>query len=257
MSKPNPTPPPTFKNPNPKPTWYHHLWAAAGCTTALFSLSTTAVHASTDPYTSLKTIFAGLIGYFFIDLISSIYHWTFDNYGDSSTPLLGPHIDTFRSHHELPWATTRTQFSTNLYAPAVFNTIVVLPMSLMWYDQPVVMGFVGVVGVGILFSAQIHVWAHQSKGKLPVMVVAMQNAGVVLGQSRHASHHRSFDRDYGIVSGNWDRVLDEYKVFLGLEKVVFLLVGVKPMSWSEGKSGGGGATAVTVVEEDYVEMSPS
>ena len=56
--------------------------------------------------------------------------------------------------------------------------------------------------------------------------------------SPHGVHHRSFNRSYCILSGVWNRVLDEFKVIVGLEKVVLLVFGVQPRSWSEANSGG-------------------
>ncbi|KAJ9568056.1 hypothetical protein OSB04_004022 [Centaurea solstitialis] len=253
MSKLNPTSlitPPTFDISDPnliEPTWFHHLWVATGTTTVLFSLTNAVVYGATDSYTCLKTIFAGFIGYLFIDLFSAVYHWGFDNYGDSSTPIVGSHIETFRRHHDQPWALAKRRFFINLHDPARVITHVVPPMNLMWHDQPAVMGFVGVVGWFLLFSAQIHVWAHVSKSKLPGIVVALQDAGVVLAPTPHAVHHRSFNRSYCIVTGVWNRVLDECKVFEGLEKVVLLVFGVEPRSWSEANSGGTAETATTEV----------
>ncbi|KVH99123.1 fatty acid desaturase 4, chloroplastic-like [Cynara cardunculus var. scolymus] len=256
MLKLNQTPlitPPTFHDPSLNPTWSHHVWVATGCTTVLFSLANAVVYGSTHSHTWLKTILAGFIGYLFVDLFSGVYHWVFDNYGDFSIPILGSHIDTFRRHHELPWATTKRQFSSNLHVAARIITHVVPPMNLIWHDQPAVMGFVGMFSGGVLFAVQIHAWAHESKSKLPAMVVALQDAGVVIAQSRHAAHHRSGDSSYCIVSGVWNRVLDEYKVFAGLEKVVFFVLGVQPRSWSEANSGG---TAAMATPEAYFEPSP-
>ncbi|KAJ9568060.1 hypothetical protein OSB04_004026 [Centaurea solstitialis] len=247
MSKLNPTPlitPPTFDDPSLKPTWFHHLWVATGCTAVMFSLANAAVYGATDSHTSLKTILAGFIGYLFVDLFSGVYHWVFDNYGDLSTPILGSHIDAFRRHHELPWAITKRRFSSNLHVTARIITHVVPAMNLMWHDRPVVMGFVGMFSGGVLFGVQIHAWAHESKRKLPAISVALQDAGVVLGQSPHAAHHLPpYNGGYCVVSGVWNRVLDECKVFVGLEKVVFFVFGVQPRSWSEANSGGTAAVA--------------
>ncbi|KAI3673792.1 hypothetical protein L6452_39926 [Arctium lappa] len=257
-TKLNPTPvlftPPKTTGPTTKSTWFHRASVAIGSTTILFSL-TKAIYTPTDSHTRLKTLIAGFFGYLIADLISGIYHWLIDNYGDASTPFVGSHIEAFQGHHSLPWAITKREFASNLHVGARVITYLTVPANMMWHENPVVMGFVGVAGGGMMFGSQIHAWAHVSRGKLPAVVVALQDVGVFVRQSEHARHHLPpYDGGYCVVSGVWNRVLDEYKVFLGLEKVVFFLFGVKPRSWSEGNSGGGATAAVTA--EDYFETSP-
>lgn len=88
-----------------------------------------------------------------------------------------------------------------------------------------------------MFSQQFHAWAHSTKSRLPQPVVALQDAGVLVSRLQHADHHRPpYNNNYCIVSGVWNGVLDEYKVFEMLEMVVFFKLGVRPRSWSEPNS---------------------
>ncbi|CAN7033129.1 unnamed protein product [Brassica rapa subsp. trilocularis] len=41
---------------------------------------------------------------------------------------------------------------------------------------------------------------------------------------------------YCIVSGVWNNVLDDNKIFEALEKVLYVQFGVKPRSWSDPNS---------------------
>ncbi|KAK7825793.1 fatty acid desaturase 4 [Quercus suber] len=43
-----------------------------------------------------------LVGYILADLMSGVYHWVIDNYGNASTPTFGDQIDAFQGHHEQP-----------------------------------------------------------------------------------------------------------------------------------------------------------
>nr|GEW91655.1 hypothetical protein [Tanacetum cinerariifolium] len=134
-----------------------------------------------------------------VDLATGIYHWAVDNYGNESTPVFGSQIHSFQDHH-----------------------------------KPVVMGFIGMFSGGIMFSQKFHAWAHESRSKLPRIVVALQDAGLLISRSQHALHHRPpFSNTYCIVSGVWNSFLDKHKVYEALEMAVFLKFGKKPRSWGE------------------------
>lgn len=85
-----------------------------------------------------------------------------------------------------------------------------------------------------MFSQQFHAWAHGTKSRLPPLVVALQDAGVLVSRSQHGAHHRApYNNNYCIVSGVWNQFLDENKVFEALEMILFFKLGVRPRSWSE------------------------
>ncbi|KAL4566820.1 hypothetical protein LXL04_030945 [Taraxacum kok-saghyz] len=153
------------------------------------------------------------------------------------TPVFGSQIDAFRGHHRWPWTITKRQFANNLHALARVITYTILPIDLIGHDHPVVMGFVAMASGCIMFSQLFHSWAHGTKSKLPPVVVALQDAGVLVSRSQHADHHRKpYNNNYCIVSGVWNRLLDENKVFEALEMVLFFKFGLRPRSWSEPNS---------------------
>ncbi|PWA98096.1 Kua-ubiquitin conjugating enzyme hybrid, localization [Artemisia annua] len=225
--------PPKSDDPSLKSTWSHRAWVATGCTTVLASLASSIV-GSYDSHIWVEPILSGFVGYLFADLGSGVYHWGIDNYGDASTPLVGSQIDAFQGHHKWPWTITKRQFANNLQALARVVTFTVLPMDIIFHDQPVISGFVGMASGCIMFSQQFHAWAHGTKSKLPPLVVALQDSGVLVSRSQHGAHHRPpYNNNYCIVSGVWNNLLDENKVFEALEMVIFFKFGLRPRSWSE------------------------
>ncbi|KAK7387070.1 hypothetical protein VNO78_27565 [Psophocarpus tetragonolobus] len=223
---------PMLSDPSLQSTWSHRAWVATGCTTLLISLGES-IKGAMDLNMWVEPILAGWIGYILADLGSGIYHWAIDNYGDGSTPIVGPQIEAFQGHHKWPWTITKRQFANNLHALARAVTFAVLPIALVWHD-PILEGFVGVCSGCIMFSQQFHAWAHGTKSRLPPLVVALQDAGVLVSRSQHGAHHRPpYNNNYCIVSGVWNEFLDKHKVFEAMEMVLYFKTGVRPRSWSE------------------------
>ncbi|CAI9760431.1 unnamed protein product [Fraxinus pennsylvanica] len=218
-------------------TRYHRAWLASGCISVLISLAKAVTGASrSSPRTWLQLIASGLVGYVMADLATGIYHWAIDNYGCSKTPIFGPQIESFLVHHRIPWAIATRPVAYNLHVLAQGVTFMVLPITLL-YNDPVLLGFMGVFGGCIIFCQQFHAWAHGAKPKLPQLVVALQNAGIIVPRLQHAAHHRPpYNSNYCIVSGMWNRFLDKSKFFVALEIILFYMLGVQPRSWTEPNS---------------------
>ncbi|EYU33633.1 hypothetical protein MIMGU_mgv1a021842mg [Erythranthe guttata] len=180
-------------------TWAHRAWFTSGCAAVLLSLS--------------KSVL----------LTAGASTWT--------------QIDTFHSHHRHPSTITKRQLANNLHIPAAFVTAAALPVNVVSGD-PVLLAFAGAFAGCVMFSQQFHAWAHAPKWKLPPVVAALQDAGVILGRAQHAAHHRPpYNSNYCIVSGVWNRVLDKTKFFTAAEVVVEWVAGYRPRSWSEPNSG--------------------
>lgn len=213
-------------------TWSHRAWVATGCTTVLISLAK-AIVGSAHSHIWLEPMLASYIGYVLADLGSGVYHWGIDNYGDASTPIFGSQIEAFQGHHKWPWTITRRQFANNLHALARAVTFTVLPIGLACND-PVIHGFVGVCSGCVMFSQQFHAWAHGTKSKLPPIVVALQDVGLLVSRSQHGAHHRApYNNNYCIVSGIWNDFLDKHKAFEALEMILYFKLGLRPRSWSD------------------------
>ncbi|XP_062077719.1 fatty acid desaturase 4, chloroplastic-like [Humulus lupulus] len=227
--------PPQLNDPSLKSTWLHRVWLVSGCTTVLISLAKSLVRVASLHIWAEPTL-AGLVGYVLADLGSGVYHWGIDNYGSASTPIFGTQIEAFQGHHKLPWTITKRQFANNLHALARTVTFVVLPIDLLC-DDPTFLCFVGMCSGCIMFSQQFHAWAHGTKSRLPPLVVMLQDLGILVSRSQHGAHHRApYNNNYCIVSGVWNEVLDNQKVFEALEMLLFFKLGVRPRSWIEPNS---------------------
>ncbi|GFP79163.1 fatty acid desaturase 4 chloroplastic, partial [Phtheirospermum japonicum] len=190
--------PPQLNDPTLKSDWSHRAWVAGGCTTVLISLA--------------KSV-AGAAG---------SHMWA--------------QIEAFQGHHKWPWTITRRQFANNLHALARAVTLAVVPINLLC-DDPILLGFVGVCSGCIMFSQQSHAWAHTTKSRLPPLVVALQDGGLLVSRSQHAAHHRPpYNSNYCIVSGVWNEILDRSRLFEAMEMVIFFKFGVRPRSWTDPNS---------------------
>jgi hypothetical protein len=49
------------------------------------------------------------------DFLTGVYHWSVDNYGDGSTPIVGSQIAAFQGHHQKPWTITEREFCNNVH----------------------------------------------------------------------------------------------------------------------------------------------
>ncbi|KAG8365078.1 hypothetical protein BUALT_Bualt18G0066800 [Buddleja alternifolia] len=223
-----------------KSTWVHRAWFASGCTTVLISLAKSmlitisgAGASTTTPLTWLRLAFAVLLGYVLADLVSGVYHWAMDNYGSPETPVIGSIIYTFVDHHQHPMELNKCDTAALLYQAAGVATAVFLPVNICSND-PVLLAFVGVLSGFGIFNIKFHTWAHTPKRKLPPLVAALQDAGIIVPWSQHGAHHRPpLNTNYCSVSGICNRVLDKYKVFMAMEVVLFRVTGVRPRSWAE------------------------
>ncbi|KAJ8532583.1 hypothetical protein K7X08_012506 [Anisodus acutangulus] len=221
-----------LNDPSLQSTWALRAWVTSGCITVLISLAKS-VTGVVDSNSWVGPLIACCIGYLLSDLTSGIYHWAIDNYGSAKTPVFGSQIDIFQGHHKWPLSTTRHEFIINLHIPAHVVTFIVLPIDFLCHDATT-LAFVGVFSGCIMFSQQFHAWAHGPKSKLPSIVLALQDAGILISRSQHAAHHRPpYNNNYCVVSGLWNRYLDRYKVFELLERIIFFIFRVPPRSWSE------------------------
>ena len=88
----------------------------------------------------------------------------------------------------------------------------------------------------LLFTAlaqQTHAWSHLKRGDVPPLVLALQDAGVLISCRAHGAHHRApFSCQYCIVSGLWNDALDA-GVLTAAERLIFDRTGVAPRGWSE------------------------
>lgn len=182
--------------------------------------------------------------YVLSDLGSGIFHWSVDNYGSGKTPVLGNVIAGFQGHHAEPWTITMREFSNNTYRTCI-PTLPFLVLCATDVSHPEWQMFWSTFSALICLAQQFHSWSHMRKQELHPMVVAMQDAGLLIGRSAHGRHHRApYENNYCIVSGVCNDALDGSGVLQWAEQVIFDATQIKPRCWIEEEE-----EALVVVQE--------
>jgi hypothetical protein len=85
-------------------TWEHRAWVA-GTALLLSALAAQGVQKCLQEGTEgggLTSVALALGGsYLLSDFLTAVYHWSVDNYGDGSTPIVGGQIAAFQGHHQV------------------------------------------------------------------------------------------------------------------------------------------------------------
>ncbi|GMH89719.1 hypothetical protein TrST_g9845 [Triparma strigata] len=199
----------------------------------LLSLSSLSTISSSHPLLSLPlTLTTLLLTYALSDLGSGIFHWSVDNYGNGSTPILGNIIAAFQGHHTAPWTITERGFENNVHK-LCYPFGVALP--LLSY-------LLGLRGIGLLslttfcffeiMSQELHKWTHQTPKDTSSVINWLQKYNFVLSRRSHNKHHTMpFSGNYCIVNGWNNGWLDRSGFFRRLEKMVWEWKGVESNSW--------------------------
>ena len=169
---------------------------------------------------SVGVVFAA---YLAADLMSGFVHFLGDSFGSIDTPFLGTtFLLPFRSHHEKPEGICEHDFvetnGNNAFA-TLFGVVPTLCfVSVKEGGLASALGlFVLVFSVLLLFTNQIHKWAHVASP--PRLIVALQRAGVLLSPARHVSHHTPpYARGFCVTSGIGNLLLDPIGFFPWLER---------------------------------------
>lgn len=212
----------------------HRLWTFG----SMAIMAATLYHATAQAGTVLEWTTIGVslfAAYVLSDLGTGIYHWSVDNYGDGTTPLVGKQIAAFQGHHQRPWTITQREFCNNVhmvFKPAAFPAALFLalsPYDPLWCDA-----FFSSFIFFVCMSQQFHAWSHMKKSELPEAVLWLQDANILISRKAHGAHHRApFEGNYCIVSGWWNGILDNSGFFRGLERLVHAVTGVEPRCWYE------------------------
>ncbi|HBS04328.1 MAG TPA: kua-ubiquitin conjugating enzyme hybrid localization domain protein [Leptospiraceae bacterium] len=166
-----------------------------------------------DPFLLLYCGLIIVFAYLAADLLSGIVHFLADNYGNETTPVLGPAlIHPFRDHHVDPKGITRHGFlETNGN-----NCLICIPVLLgvhylySWFSPRIAFLLGAVVNSTLVFiflTNQIHKWAHQETPS--PFIRLLQKSGLILSPSHHELHHRAPHlTNYCITSGWLNPLLD-------------------------------------------------
>lgn len=176
-------------------------------------------------YENWQSILAIPAGLLLADFVSGLVHWAADTWGSVKTPILGKTIImSFRNHHIDQESITENDFFDVNGHNVLFSTI---PIFLSTYLG----GFFRLIfitfGIGIMFTNQIHKWAHMRRA--PLLVRILQRYGFILSPQNHNMHHTEpFEENYCITTGWLNRPLKKIGFFRALEKTISRLIGATP-----------------------------
>lgn len=175
------------------------------------------------------TSVSAVLGWLFADFGTCFYHWAVDNYGNEDTPIFGFQIAAFQGHHTSPWTITNRSFANNLHRLTNPTTPQLIMLLLLPLPPAVLTGLTSAL-FWIVMSQEFHKQAHMSRPAPYARV--LQRLGVVVSRLEHGLHHSSpYGGHYGIVSGVWNRILDDNHVFRRLEAFIYRRNGVEPIAW--------------------------
>jgi palmitoyl-[glycerolipid] 3-(E)-desaturase len=159
-----------------------------------------------------------------------------DNYGSGHTPVVGSQIAAFQGHHQRPWTITQREFCNNCsltFKPAGTAAALFFALSFTNLSSGAWEVFSATAIFFIAMSQQFHAWSYMKKSQLPAVVIALQDANLLISRKAHGAHHKSpFNINYCIVSG-WCNVVLDAGVMLSAEKFIAERWGIEPRGWSE------------------------
>lgn len=161
----------------------------------------------------------------YMDLVSGVVHLILD-YAPHWIPVLGGLARGFQYHHADPTAIIRITWyayvsHVHLLAPLVAILLFLSDASriqrLFW--------FWGSVNVHAFQTA--HRWAHMPPEALNGIVLGLQDWGILLTHDKHMQHHEDLERQFTILSGHTDLLLDTASQVVPPQRYdLWLFVGV-------------------------------
>lgn len=178
----------------------------------------------------LWTLSAVVCGILMADLVSGFIHWWMDTWGTPETPFFGEiFIRDFRIHHIDQQEMTRHGFFETNGNNAIAALVVLVPAVIWTPSQPEAIAFLVSWMIAILFTNQIHKWAHQVQP--PMLVRRLQSWRVILSPSVHAKHHVPPHMTYYNITTGWlNFLIERVRMYSAFEYIIVSVTGWKPRS---------------------------
>jgi len=147
-----------------------------------------------------------LLAFVYMDLTSGVVHLILD-YAPHWLPVIGGLAKGFQYHHHDPTAIIR--ISWYAYVSHVHLLCPVVAALLLFSDASRVhrlFWFWGSVFVHLFQTT--HRWAHFPPEQLPWVVRLLQDSRLLLTHERHMHHHEDLEKQFTILSGHTDFLLD-------------------------------------------------
>lgn len=126
------------------------------------------------------TILLAMAGWFAADLATAVIHWFLDHgYGPRKW------VREFAMHHARP------DWTGHVWQPVVPG------VGLMLIGMAGSPAFWVAFGVGLAVAQTAHVWSHRTNRAARLL----QRLGVILPPEHHANHHSSPSRNFGVLNG--------------------------------------------------------
>lgn len=188
-----------------------------------------------DGFSSLLLNLICLItGLLVADFLSGVVHWYFDTWGTVNTPVLGVLVRSFREHHLYPKAMCDHDFievsADNCIIPIPFLVVCCLwKVQLSWHIELFLMGSTIWTVVFVLFTNQVHKWAHMSLKDRPYLARLLQKSRIILNSKHHWGHHvNPYDHNYCIFSGWCNPFLEKIDFWKKVESFITKKSGYLP-----------------------------
>lgn len=181
---------------------------------------------------------AGVVsGFIFADFVSGFVHWMADTWGSADMPILGKSlVRPFREHHVDQKAMTRHDYiETNgancLVSLPVAAGVLFIPLDITGWVPFALYMFVtiGSMVFFVMWTNQIHKWAHLAPEQTPAFLKILQKLHIVLPAVHHQIHHKSpYSTYYCITTGwlNWP--LAKLNFYRNSERIITALFGLIP-----------------------------
>lgn len=125
-------------------------------------------------------------GWLFADFVGGIVHWWEDRIAKPHWPIIGRYVvSPNRDHHDRPHAFT----ANGVLRRNDTTWVLVVALTLVWSLVAGMSVTLAAAFAGGMLTGQVHYWAHVPT-RAPVIVRALQSAGIFQSPGQHARHHR-------------------------------------------------------------------
>lgn len=169
----------------------------------------------------LYIIFYILAAIFIADLLTGIFHWWEDRYGDPDWFILGdlivkPNI----LHHKDPSVFTRGNYWKRNWTTLTPSLLIAI---IAFYYQ---LYFLSLIFIIASQSNEVHCWEHIKPNKA---VLLFQKYKILQNKKTHALHHkRPYDTNYCVMTMMVNPLLNRINFWYYLERTVYLISGIDP-----------------------------
>lgn len=169
-----------------------------------------------DYFSIWVTILSFFVSAFVMDLVTGLFHFSFDYVWPDNFPIMGPISVEFRDHHSAPtldpsaWVSNLTR---GAYAGIVFSIIVYFvainnSSTLNYFYSATLMG----MSVWVLFFHQIHSYSHMGKQVSPEEFNATVARISTLPKSQQKKEFTILFQRVGIPK--WARLMQRCRIFI-------------------------------------------